>query len=65
MKIYLATWLLEPTQGKALTKVNAWKKLLSFFHTEGKKKELKRYSLTGRNDENLLSRNRTKNKIYK
>ena len=31
MKIYLATWLEEVSQDKALTKKNAWNRLLSYF----------------------------------
>lgn len=30
MKIYLATWLAEKSQGDALTKMGAWTRLLSF-----------------------------------
>ncbi len=33
MRIYLATWLFEPEQGKALTKVRGLRRLLSFYHT--------------------------------
>jgi len=33
MRIYLATWLLEPSQGDALTNSNAFSRLLSYYHT--------------------------------
>ena len=38
MKIYLATWLLEVSQGKSLTKVGCKKRLMSYFHTKDKEK---------------------------
>lgn len=50
MKIYLATWLLEVAQGVALTKCFAKNRLISYWHTKEKQKELPRYIKTGRND---------------
>jgi hypothetical protein len=55
MKIYLATWLLEPAQGRALTQVKGWHRLLSFYHTKEKTNELPCYCKTGKN-ENLSRR---------
>lgn len=50
MKIYLATWLLEKSQGDSLTKIEANKRLISFYHSKGKEKEgFKRYAKTGKN----------------
>lgn len=49
MKIYLATWLLEPAQGRALTKANNRCRLLSYYHTKEKSKEVPGYVKTGRN----------------
>ena len=51
MKIYLATWLLEPSHGEALTKMNKKERLLSYFHVLQKKDDFVRYVKTGRNDE--------------
>jgi len=34
MKIYLATWLLEPSQGDSLTEVKNRNRLVSYFHTQ-------------------------------
>jgi len=50
MKIYLATWLLEPAQGKSLTRAKNTRRLLSFFHTKEKKEQLRKYIKTGRNE---------------
>jgi len=47
MKIYLATWLLEPAQGEALFKKGSKNRLISYFHTKEKEKELKGYILKG------------------
>ncbi len=55
MKIYLATWLLEPAQGRVLTQVKGWHRLLSFYHTKEKTNELPCYCKTGKN-ENLSRR---------
>lgn len=52
MKIYLATWLLEPSHGQALTKMNKKERLLSYFHVLQKKDDFVRYVKTGRNNEN-------------
>jgi len=49
MRIYLATWLLEPAQGVAMTNVGAKHRLLSFFHTREKKEEFVGYVKTGKN----------------
>lgn len=51
MKIYLATWLLEPSHGQALTKMKKKERLLSYFHVLQKKDDFVRYVKTGRNDE--------------
>ncbi len=50
MKIYLATWLLEPHQGGVLTKANKRERLISYYHTMAKEDELGHYAKTGRND---------------
>ena len=49
LKIYLATWLLEKNQGIALTNVNADTRLISYWHTKEKEKELITYIQTGTN----------------
>ncbi len=48
MKIYLATWLLEKSQGISLTKVGAFTRLISYYHTKEKEKELHQYIKTGK-----------------
>ena len=49
MKIYLATWMLELSQGRSLTKKKATTRLLSYFHTKEKSNdEFKLYIKTGR-----------------
>jgi hypothetical protein len=50
MKIYLATWLFESTQGNALTKAGKKERLISYYHTISKKEELRQYVKTGRNN---------------
>jgi hypothetical protein len=52
MKIYLATWLLEKSQGDSLTKVTEResKRLISYYHTLSKKEQLKGYIKTGKNE---------------
>jgi len=60
MKIYLATWLLEPAQGTALSTIGKKERLLSYFHTIEKKHQFLRYIKTGRNDENISGNNRTR-----
>ena len=51
MKIYLATWLLEPAQGESLTHCANTRRLLSYFHCKDKpKREFRKYVRTGRND---------------
>lgn len=50
MKIYLATWLYEPAQGRALTIAKKKSRLLSYFHTRDCVKQLRRYVETGRNE---------------
>ena len=61
MRIYLATWLLEISQGESLTRVGANSRLLSYFHTKDKESEFPEYCKTGRNkkDENLSGRQRS------
>ena len=50
MKVYLATWLLEKSQGDSLTKKKNKNRLLSYFHTKEKtNKEFRNYIKTGRN----------------
>jgi hypothetical protein len=49
MKIYLATWLLEASQGVSLTKVNGNQRLISYYHTRDKLKEFTHYCKTGMN----------------
>jgi len=51
MKIYLSTWLVEVNQGKVLTKVGQFKRLVSFYLLTDQKiqsSHLKRYSHTGK-----------------
>ncbi len=48
MKIYLATWLLEKSQGRTLTKKKANTRLISYFHTREKEAEFPKYIKTGR-----------------
>lgn len=48
MKIYLATWLLEPAQANHLTNANNHTRLLSYYHTKEKANQLKAYVTTGR-----------------
>lgn len=43
MKIYLATWLLEKSQGISLSNCGSKKRLLSYSHTKDKKEELSDY----------------------
>ena len=50
MRIFLATWLLEISQGESLTKANGNHRLLSFFHTKEKESDFKRYCETGTNE---------------
>lgn len=50
MKIYLATWLYEISQGKSLTKTIANRRLLSYFHAKEKCKELPHYIKKGTNE---------------
>ena len=47
MLIYLRTWLFETSQGVSLTKAKYKHRLLSFFHTKDKSKQLKNYVKTG------------------
>jgi len=47
MRIYLATWLLEESQGVSLTRKRYKQRLLSFFHTREKKDKFKPYIKTG------------------
>lgn len=50
MKIYLATWLLEPAQGRALTEVGAKTRLISYFHTRERADQLPAYVQGGTNE---------------
>jgi len=54
MKIYLATWLFEISQGESLTNREYKSRLLSYYHTKEKEEEFKQYCETGKN-ENLSS----------
>lgn len=49
MKIYLATWLLEESQGKTLTKIGKNNRLISYYHTKEKEEYLINYIKTGKN----------------
>lgn len=49
MKIYLATWMLEPQQGKELTRMAKRERLLSYYHTIEKTIQFRRYIKTGKN----------------
>jgi hypothetical protein len=48
MKIYLASTMTETHQGRVLTKKNAFQRLLSYWHSKGKEKQLKTYIKTGK-----------------
>lgn len=48
MKIYLATWILEESQGITLSKKNKKERLLSFFHTIQKIQIFRKYIKTGK-----------------
>ena len=50
MKIFLATWLLEKSQGQSLTACKSRRRLISFFHTKEKKEQLPAYIKTGKNE---------------
>jgi len=41
--------MLEPAQGKALTRVGKWERLLSYFHIIEKQDQFRRYIKTGKN----------------
>jgi hypothetical protein len=58
MRIYLATWLFEPSQGKALSKARKRERLVSYYHTAEKKEQFARYVETGRNDDIVSSGSR-------
>lgn len=58
MKIYLATWLLEPWQGEALTKSGNINRLVSYYHTKEKTEQFEQYCETGTN-ENIPCRKRS------
>jgi hypothetical protein len=45
MKIYLATWMLEKSQGQTLTKLGKRERLLSYFHIISD--QFKKYIKTG------------------
>jgi len=49
MKIYLATWMLEKSQGKSLTKKRCRNRLMSFWHTKDQTiEDVKNYIKFGR-----------------
>jgi hypothetical protein len=49
MNIYLATWILEKSQGETLTRVGHRNRLLSYFHTKQKpESEFRKYIKTGK-----------------
>ena len=60
MRIYLATWLFESSQGESLTKIKKRTRLISYYHTASKKELFKHYVETGLNDDNISSINRAK-----
>ncbi len=49
MKIYLATWILEASQGISLTKKGVKKRLMSYYHSKDKPDEFSHYTKTGVN----------------
>lgn len=50
MKIYLATWLLENSQGVTLTKCAQRNRLVSYYHTKDiPSKEIRKYVKKGYN----------------
>lgn len=49
MRIFLATWLLEPQQGRVLTKKKAKERLVSYFHTREKADQFRKYVRKGLN----------------
>lgn len=51
MKLFLASWLLEPWQGEVLTKTKYTNRLISYYHTIPKADKLSEYVLTGMNKE--------------
>ena len=52
MRIYLATWLFEKEQQKALSSINHAPRLISYYHTKEAKEGIKEYI----RDENLYSK---------
>ena len=48
MKIYLATWLLEPAQADHLTNAKNKNRLVSYYHTKDKQSQISTYVRTGR-----------------
>ena len=59
MKMFFATWLFETSQGISLTKANANKRLLSYYHTKEKQEQFPVYVQEGKN-ENMVGGNRTR-----
>jgi len=51
MKVFLATWVLEPSQGQTLTKMEAGNRLLSYFHTKQKEEVFSVYCRRGVNED--------------
>ena len=58
MKIFLATWILEPSQGQTLTNIGGGRRLLSYFHTKQKVEVFSNYCRKGTN-EDIPSRKRS------
>lgn len=59
MKIFLATWLLEQSQGIALNKGGCDSRLISYFHTKDCTERVLPYSKNGVIDDNISSGNRS------
>jgi hypothetical protein len=47
MKIYLATWFYEPSQGEALTSCNQKQRLISYYHTQKLAEQMPEYVAEG------------------
>jgi len=51
MRIYLATWLLENSQGVTLTKCKSRNRLISYWHTKDvPSKAVREYLIKGKNE---------------
>jgi hypothetical protein len=53
MRIYLATWLMESSQGQALTRKGAKRRLLSYYLTLERLSQFRGYILTGLNAQRM------------